>query len=339
MKKTKNSYKKSGVNIKTADKFTNYIKKISQQAFRKNLNKNNIGNFASAFDLKSQKIKDPLIVSSTDGVGTKLEIANKFHKFDTIGIDLVAMCINDLVVHGAKPLFFLDYIAAGKLDLKKMKKILKGIIKGCKISKCILVGGETAEMPGTYGKNKFDLAGFSVGIVSKKKFLNKNKVKNNDIILAVPSSGLHSNGFSLVRKVLKNIKINNFLKKELLIPTKIYSNEILNLVKNNLINSTANITGGGLIENIPRSIPSGYTANINLSKIKPSRIFKWLKRRNINDIEMLRTFNCGVGFCLITNKKKVKKLKNYFDNKYRPYEIGYVSKSSKKIKFTNKIKW
>ena len=248
MKKTKNSYKKSGVNIKTADKFTNYIKKISQQAFRKNLNKNNIGNFASAFDLKSQKIKDPLIVSSTDGVGTKLEIANKFHKFDTIGIDLVAMCINDLVVHGAKPLFFLDYIAAGKLDLKKMKKILKGIIKGCKISKCILVGGETAEMPGTYGKNKFDLAGFSVGIVSKKKFLNKNKVKNNDIILAVPSSGLHSNGFSLVRKVLKNIKINNFLKKELLIPTKIYSNEILNLVKNNLINSTANITGGGLIE-------------------------------------------------------------------------------------------
>ena len=339
MKKTKNSYKKSGVNIKTADKFTNYIKKISQQAFRKNLNKNNIGNFASAFDLKSQKIKDPLIVSSTDGVGTKLEIANKFHKFDTIGIDLVAMCINDLVVHGAKPLFFLDYIAAGKLDLKKMKKILKGIIKGCKISKCILVGGETAEMPGTYGKNKFDLAGFSVGIVSKKKFLNKNKVKNNDIILAVPSSGLHSNGFSLVRKVLKNIKINNFLKKELLIPTKIYSNEILNLVKNNLINSTANITGGGLIENIPRSIPSGYTANINLSKIKPLRIFKWLKRRNINDIEMLRTFNCGVGFCLITNKKKVKKLKNYFDNKYRPYEIGYVSKSSKKIKFTNKIKW
>ena len=339
MKKTKNSYKKSGVNIKTADKFTNYIKKISQQAFRKNLNKNNIGNFASAFDLRSQKIKDPLIVSSTDGVGTKLEIANKFNKFDTIGIDLVAMCINDLVVHGAKPLFFLDYIAAGKLDLKKMKKILKGIIKGCKISKCILVGGETAEMPGTYGKNKFDLAGFSVGIVSKKKFLNKNKVKNNDIILAVPSSGLHSNGFSLVRKVLRNIKINDFLKKELLIPTKIYSNEILNLVKNNLINSTANITGGGLIENIPRSIPSGYTANINLSKIKPSRIFKWLKRRNINDIEMLRTFNCGVGFCLITNKKKVKKLKNYFDNKYRPYEIGYISKSSKKIKFTNKIKW
>ena len=339
MKKTKNSYKKSGVNIKTADKFTNYIKKISQQAFRKNLNKNNIGNFASAFDLRSQKIKDPLIVSSTDGVGTKLEIANKFNKFDTIGIDLVAMCINDLVVHGAKPLFFLDYIAAGKLDLKKMKKILKGIIKGCKISKCILVGGETAEMPGTYGKNKFDLAGFSVGIVSKKKFLNKNKVRNNDIILAVPSSGLHSNGFSLVRKVLRNIKINDFLKKELLIPTKIYSNEILNLVKNNLINSTANITGGGLIENIPRSIPSGYTANINLSKIKPSRIFKWLKRRNINDIEMLRTFNCGVGFCLITNKKKVKKLKNYFDNKYRPYEIGYISKSSKKIKFTNKIKW
>jgi len=342
MKKTKNSYKKSGVNIETADKFTNYIRKSSKQAFKKKLNKinrNNIGNFASTFDIESEKIKDPLIVSSTDGVGTKLEVANQLKKFDTIGIDLVAMCVNDLVVQGAKPLFFLDYIATGKLNLPRMKKIVKGIIRGCKISNCILVGGETAEMPGTYEKNKFDLAGFSVGIISKKKMLQRNKVKKNDLILAVPSSGLHSNGFSLVRKLLKNKKIDKFLKRELLIPTKIYTKEVLELYKRNLISSSANITGGGIVENITRSIPKGLTANIDLSKIKILKIFKWLKKKNISDNEMLKTFNCGVGFCLIADKKKSNKLKNYFKKNFRPYEIGYISKSQKKINLLKKIKW
>ena len=339
MKKTKNSYKKSGVNIETADKLTRYIKKISQRAFKVNSNKNNIGNFASTYDLSTLKIKDPLIVSSTDGVGTKIEIANRFKKFETIGIDLVAMCVNDLIVQGAKPLFFLDYIATGKLKLKQMKKIIKSIVLGCKISDCILVGGETAEMPGTYAKNKFDLAGFSVGIVSKKKLLSKNKVKNNDVILAIPSSGLHSNGFSLVRKILKNSTLNNFLKKELLLPTKIYVKEILELNKNNLIHSSANITGGGLIENIPRSIPNGFTANIDLSKIKVLKIFKWLKSKNVSDIEMLKTFNCGVGFCIITEKKNTNKIKKFFSKKFEPYQIGQIKRSSKKINFINKIKW
>ena len=342
MKKTKNSYKKSGVNIETAEKFTNYIRKSSKQAFRKKLdkvNKNNIGSFSSAFDIKSEKINDPLIVSSTDGVGTKLEIANQLKKFDTIGIDLVAMCVNDLIVQGAKPLFFLDYIATGKLNLSKMKKIVKGIIRGCKISNCILVGGETAEMPGIYEKNKFDLAGFSVGIISKKKLAQRSKVKKNDLIFAIPSNGLHSNGFSLVRKLLKNKKIDNFLKKELLIPTKIYTKEVLELYKRNLIKSSANITGGGIIENITRSIPKGLTANIDLSKIKVLKIFKWLKNKNISDNEMLKTFNCGVGFCLIVDKKKSSKLKNFFKKNFRPYEIGYISKSSKKINLLKKIKW
>ena len=339
MKKTKNSYKKSGVNIETAYKLTRYIKNISQRTFKKNSNKNNIGSFASTFDLSSQKIKDPLIVSSADGVGTKIEVANQLKKFDTIGIDLVAMCVNDLIVQGAKPLFFLDYIATGKLKLNQMKTIIRGIVKGCKISGCALVGGETAEMPGTYGNNKFDLAGFSVGIVSKKKLLTKNKVKNNDIILAIPSSGLHSNGFSLVRRVLKNSIIYNFLRKELLLPTKIYVKEIIKLNKNNLIHSSANITGGGLTENIPRSIPDGFTANIDLSKIKVLKIFKWLKSKNISDTEMLRTFNCGVGFCIITDKKKAKKIKRFFTKKFMPYPIGFINKSSKKINFINKIKW
>ena len=342
MKKTKNSYKKSGVNIKTADKFTEYIGKYSKQVFKKKLNKfnkNNIGRFASVFDIKKFKIKDPLIVTSTDGVGTKLEIANQFNKFDTIGIDLVAMCVNDLIVQGAKPLFFLDYIATGKINLFKMKKIIKGIVNGCKISDCILVGGETAEMPGTYGKNKFDLAGFSVGLVSKKKLITKDKVKNKNIILAVPSSGLHSNGFSLVRKVLKNSKIDKSLKKELLIPTKIYTKEILKLVDKNLVSSAANITGGGIIENIMRSVPKKLTVNIDLSKIKVPFIFKWLKNKNINDQEMLKTFNCGVGFCLIVKRENIKKIKAHFEKDFIPYEIGFISNSKKKLNLINKIKW
>ena len=186
-------------------------------------NKDTIGGFGSLFDISNIRIKDPVIVSCTDGVGTKIELANKFKKFDTIGIDLVAMCVNDLVVQGAKPLFFLDYIAVGKLELKKTKKILKGIFKGCKLSDCKLIGGETAEMPGTYSKDKFDLAGFSVGIVSKKKILDKENVKKNDIVLAIPSNGIHSNGYSLVRSILKKNKIPSELKHEILKPTKIYS--------------------------------------------------------------------------------------------------------------------
>ena len=342
MKKTKNSYKKSGVNIESADKFTKYIGKYSQQVFRKKLNKfnkNNIGKFASVFDPGKFKLKNSLLVSSTDGVGTKLELANKFNKFDTIGIDLVAMCVNDLIVQGAKPLFFLDYIAIGKIDLIKMKKIIKGIINGCKISDCVLVGGETAEMPGTYERNKFDLAGFTVGLVSKNKLVTEKKVKSNNVILAVPSSGLHSNGFSLVRNVIKNLKLNKKIKNELLRPTKIYTNEVLRLIDKNLITSAANITGGGIIENVIRSVPKKLTVNIDLSKIKVPFIFKWLKSKNINDHEMLKTFNCGVGFCLIVKRENIKKIKAHFEKDFIPYEIGFISNSKKKLNLINKVKW
>ena len=278
------------------------------------------------FDISKINIKDPLIVSSTDGVGTKLDLANRFHKFDTIGIDLVAMCVNDLIVQGAKPLFFLDYIAIGKLNLKKVKQILKGIMKGCKLADCDLVGGETAEMPGIYKKNKFDLAGFSVGIVSKKKLIDKKNVKNNDIILAIPSSGIHSNGYSLVRSILNKKKISKKLKLELLKPTKIYTKEIMQLSKKNLIHSAAHITGGGLIENLSRSVPKNFVINLDLSKIKVKNIFKWLKKNNVSNNEMLRTFNCGIGFCIIVKKKNVNNIKKYFIKKYRPYEIGFISR-------------
>ena len=342
MKKIQNSYKKSGVNISLANKFVKHISKISKKNVKKRnnfLEKDLIGGFGSLYDISKSKIKDPVIVACTDGVGTKIELANKFKKFDTIGIDLVAMCVNDLVVQGAKPLFFLDYIAVGKLEIKKAKKILNGVFRGCEISKCKLIGGETAEMPGVYSKDKFDLAGFSVGIVSKKKILNKRNVKNNDVILAIPSNGIHSNGYSLVRKILGKKKINEEIKNELLKPTKIYSQEVLNLTKNNLISSAAHITGGGLVENLLRSIPDQLSLNIDLSKIKVSKIFKWLKKKNISDTEMLRTFNCGIGFCIITPEKNIKKIKKKFSKNYIPYEIGYISKNKKKVNLFKNLIW
>ncbi len=342
MKKIQNSYKKSGVNISLANKLVKHISLISKKGVKKTKNsfdRDVIGGFGSLFDISKLNIKDPVIVSCTDGVGTKIELANKFKKFDTIGIDLVAMCINDLIVQGAKPLFFLDYIAIGKLDFNKTKKILKGIFEGCRLSNCKLIGGETAEMPGTYSKNKFDVAGFSVGIVSKKKILSKKKVRSGDVVLAIPSNGLHSNGFSLVRSILKSNKIPLSLRKELLKPTKIYSKEILKLTAKNLIHSAAHITGGGLIENLTRSIPENLSLNVDLSKIKVNKIFKWLKSKNISDNEMMNTFNCGVGFCVISPKKNIVKIKNTFENKFKPYEIGFISREKTKVKISNSLKW
>ena len=341
MIKKKFTYKKSGVDINSADNFVKFISKISsKQKGKKKFS--NIGGFGSVSDIP-KNFKNPKIVACTDGVGTKIEIANELNKFDTIGIDLVAMSVNDLIVQGARPLVFLDYISINKINLKKLKSIIKGIVKGCNISGCELVGGETAEMPGTYEKNKFDIAGFAVGLVDQNKLLNKNKIKKNDLILAIPSSGLHSNGFSLVRYVIKknkiNIKKNNFLKKELLKPTKIYVNEILNLIEKNLINGCANITGGGIADNLQRVIPDNLTAEINLNMIKPTKIFKWLKNNNIEDSEMLKTFNCGVGFCLIIKPHNLLKVKKYFSKEFQPYVIGKITKGKNKVKLNDKIQW
>ena len=265
------------------------------------------------------------------------------NKYDTIGIDLVAMSVNDLIVQGAKPLLFLDYISINKINLKKLKSILKGIIKGCSISDCELVGGETAEMPGTYEKGKFDIAGFAVGLVDEKKILTKKNIKKNDLVLAIPSSGVHSNGYSLVRYILKKQKIdlknNQFLKKELLRPTKIYVKDVLNLVDNDLLNGCSNITGGGLADNIKRVIPDGLVADIDLNKVKTKKIFKWLKQNNIDDKEMLKTFNCGVGFCLIIKPKNLKKVTEFFTKEFKPYVIGKIIKGRNKVKLNGKIDW
>ena len=341
MKKQKFTYQKSGVNINAADNFVKYISAISSRNKGKKKFKN-IGGFGSISNIPSN-LKNPQIVACTDGVGTKIEIANTLNKYDTIGIDLVAMSVNDLIVQGAKPLLFLDYISINKIDLKKLKSILKGIVKGCKISNCELVGGETAEMPGTYEKGKFDIAGFSVGVVDKKKILHKKNIKKNDLILAIPSSGVHSNGYSLVRYVLTkkkiNLKKNDFLKKELIKPTKIYVREVLNLINNNLINGCANITGGGLADNIKRIITNGLVADINLNKIKTTKIFKWLKQNNIEDNEMLKTFNCGVGFTLIIKPKNLNKIKKFFTKEFKPYVIGKITSGKNKVRLNGKIDW
>jgi phosphoribosylaminoimidazole synthetase len=335
------TYKKSGVNIDAADSFINFISAVSSK--KKGKKKfSNIGGFGSISNIPNH-IKQPKIVACTDGVGTKIEIANVLNKYDTIGIDLVAMSVNDLIVQGAKPLLFLDYISINKIDLKKLKSIIKGIVNGCEQSECELVGGETAEMPGTYEKGKFDIAGFAVGVVGKNKILSKNKIKNNDLVLAIPSSGLHSNGYSLVRYVLNkkkiNIKKNDFLRTELLRPTKIYVKEVLKLIDKNLINGCANITGGGLADNIKRIIPENLVAEIDLKKINTSKIFRWLKKNDISDKEMLKTFNCGVGFCLIISPKNLDKVKKYFTKEFKPYVIGKISKGKNKVKLNGSINW
>ena len=341
MNKKKFTYKKSGVNINAADNFVNFISNVSSK--KKGKKKfSNIGGFGSITSIP-QGINQPKIVACTDGVGTKIEIANTLNKYDTIGIDLVAMSVNDLIVQGAKPLLFLDYISINKIDLKKLKSIIKGILEGCRLSGCELVGGETAEMPGTYEKGKFDIAGFAVGVVGKNKILTKNRIKKNNLILAVPSSGLHSNGFSLVRYIINqkkiNIKNNKFLKSELLKPTKIYVDEVLKLIDQNLINGCANITGGGLSDNIKRIIPDKMVADINLDQIKTLNIFKWLKKNGISEKEMLKTFNCGIGFCLIINSKDLKKVTKYFSRDYKPYVIGKISKGNNKVKLNGSINW
>ncbi len=334
------TYEKSGVNINKADKFIKFISSSTKKS-KKSGHFENIGGFGALTKLPNN-LKKPYLVTSTDGVGTKIEVANLLGKFDTIGVDLVAMCVNDIIVQGAKPLLFLDYISVEKIDTKKLKSIIRGIIKGCKLADCELVGGETAEMPGTYSKGKFDIAGFSLGLVDKDKVL-LNKIKEKDLVLAIPSSGLHSNGYSLVRHIIKkkkiNLKKNSFLKKELLVPTKIYVIHVLELIKKKYLNACANITGGGLNDNIKRIIPDNYCAEINLEKIKTLKIFRWLKSQGVSDQEMLKTFNCGVGFCLIVKRSNYKKIIRFFPKKYKPYVIGKITKNSEKVKLSGKVIW
>ena len=316
------TYKDAGVDIEAGNKFVKEIAPLVKATKRLGV-MGSIGGFGGLFNLSKCGYKNPILVSATDGVGTKLLIAEEVNKHDTIGIDLVAMSVNDIVVQGAEPLFFLDYFATGKLKLKIAKEIIKGITHGVKISNCALLGGETAELPDIYSDNNYDLAGFALGAVEKDKILPKNTIKAGDLIIGLQSSGIHSNGFSLVRKILheNNIKINEKISGfsessiglNLLTPTKIYVNSILSEHKLNNIKACAHITGGGLIDNLPRVIPNNLTSVIYGDKIKPNNIFKWLKSiGNVKSNEMLKTFNCGIGMCVIVDPSKSEQVLNNF---------------------------
>ena len=313
-KKHRVTYKKSGVSIENADKLIDKIKPVAKKTCDKNVI-GNIGGFGAMYDISKLKYKNPVLVSGTDGVGTKLKIAIKMNKLDEIGIDLVAMCVNDIISQGAKPLFFLDYYATGKLNTNKTFQVIKGIAAGCKKSKMSLIGGETAEMPKLYKKNDFDIAGFCVGIAEKNKLLPNVNINKNDCIIGIKSSGLHSNGYSLInhmldqRKITLNDKIGNSLLGKLLIkPTKIYT-EILEIPSFKKIKAIANITGGGLTENIPRVLPKNKSALIDFKKIKLPKIFKHIQEKgNIDNKEILKVFNCGVGITLVINKKEAPRI-------------------------------
>ena len=327
------NYKIAGVDIDSGNKLVEKIKPFAKATVRKGVT-SDLGGFGGLFDLAKCKYQDPILVSTTDGVGTKLKIAIGLNKHNTIGIDLVAMCVNDLIVQGAEPLFFLDYFACSKLSVKLASTVIEGIAEGCKQAGCALIGGETAEMPGIYQKGDYDLAGFAVGAVERKEILPQANIRKGDIILGLKSSGVHSNGFSLVRYIIKekqlDLKQKFFGKKTLgsalIEPTKIYVKSCLNVIKTGKVKALAHITGGGLIENIPRVLPKNLKSDIDYSSWKLPDIFSFLKEAgNIKDSQMHRTFNCGIGMVIICDQKDVGLIQSKFaELKEEALEIGII---------------
>jgi len=327
------TYKDSGVDIDKADKLVDYITRAAKKTYSPNVLAG-IGGFSAAFSIP-KGYKNPVLVSCTDGVGTKLKIAFALNKHRTIGIDLVAMSVNDLISSGAKPLFFLDYFATGKLNSNQTKDVLKGIIEGCKISGCALIGGETAEMPDFYSPGEYDLSGFAAGIVDRNKIIDGRKIKPGDVVIGLASSGLHSNGFTLVRKLIVQKEWKKF-EKVLLKPTKIYTEVISKLIGKWTIKGIAHITGGGLLENIPRVLPDGTGVIIKKERWQVPPIFSLLQNRgNISADEMCRTFNMGIGMVLVVPLSQADKVLR-FSNKYeRAYIIGEVVKGRREVRIIN----
>ena len=336
------SYADSGVNINAGNEFVDYIKARVKQTFKPQV-LGEIGGYASLFGMQGlgiNNINDAVLVSSTDGVGTKIKIAQAINQYSTIGIDLVAMCVNDLLCQGAQPLFFLDYIACGKLDNNIVKDILDGIVDGCQLGSMSLIGGETAEMPGVYAEGCYDLAGFSVGVVDKNKILpNIDSMCDGDILIGLHSSGPHSNGFSLIRKILevKGIKYIDECElddsknwgKFLLTPTKIYVDICGKL--NHLVKGFSHITGGGITENLPRVLPKGFCAEIKNGSWSVPKIFDWLQINggNIDSGEMHRVFNMGIGMIIVCSKENAEQIKEILNSNKEEYsEIGKIKKMS-----------
>ncbi len=305
------SYRDAGVDIDAGNSLVERIKPIVKKTFRPGV-LTGLGGFGALFELPLDRYKEPVLVSGTDGVGTKLKLALELGRHDSVGIDLVAMCVNDIVVTGAEPLFFLDYIATGKLDVDVATDVVRGIARGCELSGCALTGGETAEMPGMYGEGDYDLAGFSVGIVEKSQLLTPDKVGAGDVLLGLASSGPHSNGYSLIRKIIevKQLDLDSefdggTLGEALLAPTHIYVKSLLALQEKVDIHALAHITGGGLPENLPRVLPEGVDAVIDTDSWQRPAVFQLLQQEgNVDEFEMLRTFNCGIGMviCLPENQ-------------------------------------
>jgi phosphoribosylformylglycinamidine cyclo-ligase len=312
LKSTSLTYQDAGVNISAGNTFVDQIKPIAAKTKRPGVLAG-LGGFGALFELPLHRFRQPILVSSTDGVGTKLKLAQAMNKHDTIGIDLVAMCVNDVIVQGAEPLFFLDYFASGHLDLTIATAIMRGIGQGCEQAGAALIGGETAEMPGLYQGEDYDLAGFTVGVVEKEHILDGKKVATNDVVIGIASSGVHANGFSLVRKILEleNADLtmpfdHSTLGETLLQPTRIYVKPILELLKQVDVHAIAHITGGGLIENIPRVLPNFTQVRLDKTTWTMPAIFQWLKEKGqIQDQEMYRTFNCGIGMVVCVPESAV----------------------------------
>ena len=334
------TYKSAGVDIDSGNKFVELIRPLVRKTFRPEVI-TDIGGFGGLFALKARKYKNPILVASTDGVGTKLKVAFMTGKHDTVGIDLVAMCVNDIVVQGAEPLFLLDYLATGKLSLKISTKIIEGVAQGCVEAGCALIGGETAEMPSFYKKGEYDLAGFTVGVVERDKVIDGSSITAGDQLIGLGSSGLHSNGYSLARKVLfdrMGLKVTDRVEglsrtvgKELLVPTRVYVKTVLRLLKEFHVHGIAHITGGGFTDNIPRIIPPGCKAVIRKNAWPVPRIFKVIQEGgNISKPEMLRTFNNGIGMVLAVPQKEMQEiLMRLRGMKEKAYLIGEIVKAGK----------
>jgi len=298
------AYRDAGVNIEAGNRLVDVIKPSVKRTHRPGV-LGSIGGFGGLFELPEGQWTQPVFVSGTDGVGTKLRLAIDLDNPDTVGIDLVAMCVNDIVVTGAEPLWFLDYFATGKLDVEHAARVIQGIATGCEEAGAALIGGETAEMPGMYQDGDFDLAGFAVGVVDKPKLINPEKVQAGDVILGLAASGPHSNGYSLIRKILERDSVDapfgeSTLGETLLTPTRIYVKALLDLLAHHDVHGMAHITGGGLFENIPRCLPNGCRAAISETAWKAPEIFDWIKRTgNVSDDDMWLTFNCGIGMAIV----------------------------------------
>lgn len=322
------TYKEAGVNIEEGYRSVKLIKEYAKKTMSEYV-LNGLGSFAGMVELP-EGYKKPVLVSGTDGVGTKLDIACKKRKFDTVGIDCVAMCVNDILCHGAKPLFFLDYIACGKLEAEVSSDLVKGVAEGCIKSQCSLIGGETAEMPGMYKEGDYDIAGFAVGIVDKDKIINGKDIKSGDKLIGIASSGVHSNGYSLIRKVFKNLDEDfngKAIWEELLTPTKIYVKPVLSLLEKFNIKGMAHVTGGGFYENLPRMLSKeGLSIVINKNSYEIPEIFKKLMELEVKEEEMYNTFNMGIGFVLCVEEDEVEEvLKELSKQGEKAFEIGYIN--------------